>query len=258
MGVRKPAVLVMLLLGGMLTAGCNDDGPAAGEPGTPSTSAQPTAAVNGVERLTAQEILDRARQASLAAGSVRMRGGFIAQGGFRFRMDVRSSAPDRAMGEVTFGDNSLHLVRIGRTVYMKADDAFWRELGGRAVADVMSGKYLKGTVDGANLRKLTAFMDHREVLGDVLRSTGALTKGTTAMVGWNPVITLKGGDIGDIFVATVGQPYVLQMEGPDEEELDFSDYGVPVGITPPPPDTVIDADVFKKLGGDTGQLPLEI
>ncbi|SEG72603.1 hypothetical protein SAMN04489712_11018 [Thermomonospora echinospora] len=257
MGVRKPAVLVMLLLGGLLTAGCDDDGAAAGEPGAASTSAQPTAAVNGVERLTAQEILDRAGQASLAAGSVRMRGGF-GKGGLQFRMDVRSSAPDRAMGEVTFGDNSLHLVRIGRTVYMKADDAFWRELGGRAVVDMMSGKYLKATIDDTNLRKLKAFTDHRELLGDALRSTGALTKGTTAMVGWNSVITLKGGDIGNIYVSTVGQPYVLQLEGTEKERLDFSDYGVPVSITPPPPNTVIDADVFKKLGGDIDRFPVEI
>ncbi|SEG90197.1 hypothetical protein SAMN04489712_12566 [Thermomonospora echinospora] len=80
--MRKPAVLAPLLLGGMLTADCHSDGTAAGKPSAASAltaepTAVPSAVPNGVERLTAQEILDRARETSLAVGSVRMRGEFV-------------------------------------------------------------------------------------------------------------------------------------------------------------------------------------
>ncbi|WP_146087623.1 hypothetical protein [Thermomonospora echinospora] len=161
---------------------------------------------------------------------------------------------------MTINDRSLNLVRISRTVYivyMKPDDTFWREVSGRKSVNKLSGKYLKATVDDMNLKELTAFMDYKGMLGKMLRSAGTVTKGTLAMINWNPAITLKDRVIGDVHVATIGRPYVLQIESRDDkEQLDFTGHGVPVNVTSPPPNMVTDIDVLRKLVGGTGHLPL--
>ncbi|MFD0686220.1 hypothetical protein [Actinomadura fibrosa] len=209
-----------------------------------SPTGSPTPAANGVERLPAAEILARARKATLAAKSVRLHG-TVREDGEKVGLDFRYSGTDAAVGDVTFSGQRISLVRIGRSVYIKGDDAFWKGVGGAGAVQLLSGKYLRTTPKDRGFRDLANFTTRSKLFAEILSPEGTVRKGKAATVGGAPAVALADGTGGLLYVATLGEPYALRLEGRKEGRIDFDGYGAAVTVQPPPASQVVDVSKLK-------------
>lgn len=255
--VRPIRVLLAVSAAALVAAACGDDStsgsgsPAqAGGSSTPSAAASSSAAGSEIASLEATEILTRARAAFTKAESVRLTGGG-ASAGESFTVDMRYGA-DKAIGTVSNNGQKIELRRIGQTVYLRADKAFWAQTAGAAAAELLGGKYLKAPVADKRVAQLASFTDKDEFGAEVLDPEGKVTKGQTKTIRGVPAIGLdesSGADSGTLYVATTGEPVPLQVApkaGSSESgSLEFLDYGKSVDVEVPPAAQTIDV---TKLG----------
>jgi len=240
----------MALTAAALVAGC---GGGSGSTGTGTTSGAPvttTPAENGVADLSPTEILAKATEALGQAGSVHVKGGGFTEGQ-QFGLDMKYG-PDGANGSVTANGQTIELLRVGSTVYVKASEAFWRSTGQAAAAELLKGRYLKVPASTPNFAELSSLTDLRKNAKELLAPDGTVTKAERKTVRGVDAIGLKSSKGGTLYVAVRGEPYPLEVipgaDGKSDEtgSLEFLDYGVPVTVTAPPAEQVVDV---SKLGG---------
>jgi hypothetical protein len=244
---RSIMVVAAAALG--LVAGCGGSGTGASAP-TTSPSASPTPTGNGIASLPPAQILARAKTALLAAPSVHLTGN-VTSGGQQLMLDLSSSGKDGGRGTISQSGQTIEVLRIGSTVYIKADADFWRAQTGNAnAAQLLQGKYLKAPVSDPKMASIAELTQIDKYVSGLLSPTGTLTKGQQKTIRGTEAIAVvisgKGG--GTLYVATNGQPYPLQITSSDPTEpgtIDFVEYGQPVALTPPPAEQVIDT---SKLG----------
>jgi hypothetical protein len=248
--VRPTRTATMLAAAALvLLAGCgSNDSAGAG----PAGSAGPTTpAGNGVESKTPKEIIAAAKDALSHADSVHVAGTATGDGQ-SVTIDVKIKGSAGGAGSITLEGKKVDILRVGRTVYMKADQAFWTSITGNAqAAKLLNGKYLKSTTSDQKLKQIAAFTDVSGLADGVLKAEGTVTKGDKKTVNGTEAIGLvdsAGG--GTLYVATTGKPYPLEIApapgSSDSGKIDFTDYGKDVDLTAPPAASVIDV---AKLGG---------
>lgn len=239
-------VVVLAALTGI--AGCTERGPAATPSDTPTparhtASAAPAARGNGVEQLKPLEILDRARQASTAATSLRVRGR-LRDGEQVIGLDLRVQG-DNATGWITMDGQRLDLIRTGSLVYLKGDKQFWTSAGGESAAELLDGKYLKFKADDKDFADLASLTYLSQIFSELPEPDDftLATKGSPTKINGIPAIPVGDTTDAKLYVATEGKPYLLRLSpGKGSDHLDFLDYGVPANVRPPAADLVIDVD----------------
>lgn len=215
--------------------------------GAPVTSAAPKPTDNGVATLTATQILARAKTAFQRSGSVHVKGSGFSDGD-QFALDMRIKGSAGGTGTLTINQQILTLTRIGGTLYVKADEAFWRSQTGSADAGrLLAGKYLKASMRDPNYAALGTFTDLAGVADGILTTAGPLTKGARRTIAGTPAIALvdRGKDGGTMYVALQGPPVPLRLDAPttgtdDQGSLDFLEYGKAVRLAAPPAALTID------------------
>jgi hypothetical protein len=210
-------------------------------------SAHPVPVDNGVARLAPAQILVRAKAALLAARTVRISGS-SRDGGEQVRVDMRVSRGRGAVGVLTVHGQPVQVLRLGRTVYYQAGAAFWRSVGNPAVAQLLTGKYVKVALSQSELADFGTFSDLDELAKGVLTPDGPVRKGRPATIRGARAIGLSDST-GTLYVATTGRPYPLQVAGGDRSSrgtFTLSEFGRPVALRTPPADQVIDPAL---LGG---------
>jgi hypothetical protein len=254
-GLRCVAALAAVAL----LAGCSEgssvggrgSGPtSASNTEAPTSPAATTPADNGIAGLPAAEILAKANDAFTRADSVHVKGGGFSEGQ-QFALDIRYGA-NGAVGSLTSNGQTIELLRIGSTVYVKGSAAFWRSIGGNPAAELLKGRYLKVPASAPNFAEVASFTDLKKTSEQFLATDAEISKGSRKTIRGMDAIGLNsrasGG--GTLYVALRGEPYPLQVapnNGKTDEtgSLDFVDYGVPVKLAPPPADQVVDV---SKLG----------
>jgi hypothetical protein len=234
--MRIVRLAVALSVAVVLVAGCKG-GRDAGSTATPA----PTD--NGVSALPANEIVNRSLQALREAVSFRLKGATTDED-MKIDVDLMYRGED-VIGKVTVDGAGLELIKVGTLLYIKPDETALKELsrGNNAVAALLRGKWLKGLADSGDLAGFGEIAD----IDQVLKPSGELSKGETKDVNGTPAITLEeksaGGD--KLYVATVGPPYPLRIEGEGGDSrgvLDFSEFGAEVDVKAPPSTEVVDVD----------------
>ena len=228
-----------------LGAGCADSGSGSSGTGTPS----PTPADNGVANLPATQIMSRAQAALKKAPSVHLKGSGVTNSQ-RFGIDLRISDKG-GRGTITEGGQKVELLRIGTTVYLKADADFWRaQTSNSAAAELLKGKYLKGSTSDPQTASIAVLTELDKFVAELFSTKKTVTKGQKKTIRGQEAIAIvePGTEGGMLYVATHGEPYPLQITsstGSEPGTIDFLDYGAPVTLTPPPADQVVDT---SKLG----------
>jgi hypothetical protein len=170
-------------------------------------------------------------------------------------VDVSVGSLDEARCTVSEADQTLEVVRVGGKDYVRASVRVWMflpALSNAGTAARAEGKYVRAPMRSAELGRLTKFLDVTQTLSDELAATQTATIGETAIINGVPTVAitpitpgLAPLPIGTIYVATVGEPYVIRWVSPGEVgSLDFSDYTKPVVIDTPPTDKTIDLDAL--------------
>jgi hypothetical protein len=232
-----------LVVGGL--AACSGSGSATGSasPTVRATTSYGTGP-NGIEKLTADEILAASKAAAQSASWVHMRG---TQSGTTLDLTI---GHDTATGTVTQDGLTAQLLAVDGTTYLKGDKAFWDNASGTGSGDALAGKWVvAGDTAGTDTYGLDTFTDVRRVFDSVLAPSGSLTKGGTATVNGVRAVGLQDATAGEtLWVALDGPPYPVRIDPstPTTDPPTFSDWNVPATVTPPPEDQIVDP---TKLGG---------
>ena len=205
-----------------------------------SSGAAPTAkaapAGNGVEKLTADQILAKAQAAAIAATSVHVAG----KAGTT-SIDLSLGA-DTADANVGMAGQNVEVVWSGGVYYMKADAATWTSLGNAKAAALLAGKYAK--LSAAMADQYKSFTDMSEFFGSALKPTGTVSKGAVTTFDGKRVVTLVDSSDGSVlYIALDGAPYPLETEsktGSDAGAVSFTGWNAPVTVAQPPAAQVVD------------------
>lgn len=251
------AAALALVTGGAVLAGCGSDSSSSGGAAA-STAASTTAAPNGVEKLSAKEILDASLKAANAASSVTVTGD-ITQEGQKVALDLQLGT-DAAQGTFSAqGINAEIRVTGGKSYFKLSGEDFAKVAGegdnpelAKAISSLLGDKWIavpEGS-GGDDLGGLGEFGQKDSLLEGILEPDGTVTVKGTGEVNGIPVVFLDSSDgEGTLAIQTVGEPYPIQIKGSDTSssgQIDFTDWNAPVNVTAPT--DVVDLDALANLG----------
>ncbi|MFF5974251.1 hypothetical protein ACFY7C_22280 [Streptomyces sp. NPDC012769] len=207
----RGAVLPLALSAGLLSA-------------LTACAADPDEGTNGVGRLDATAIEQKAQSAADAAKAVRLSGTLVSKGG-TYKLNMRLKQ-DGALGSVTTKNSTFELLRVGEALYLKADAAFWEhedtstntpaESGdaGSEAADKLDDKYVKVPQDDPAYKQLRGFTDMDLLLDGLIGLHGDVVKGDYDKIGGIRTVNVKGGEDGEggsLDVSLQGTPFPLRF-----------------------------------------------
>jgi hypothetical protein len=222
--MRARILLVPLVAAAALLAGCT----------TATPPVAPTPTTNGLEALSADEILTKATAALEEAKSFKV-SGKGAMEGQTVEIDL-TFAGDDLEGSITMDGMAIDAVLVGDAAYMKAEEDFWKLFLPAEVQPLalplIAGKYVKLPASQLPLPKA----------GDLLKPEGSVTKGAVTTVAGKPAIELTS-EGGKLNVSLIGKPYPISLVG-DEGTIEFTDFDAAVTIEAPPAAEVFDLSAF--------------
>ncbi len=248
---RRPvaaAVLVAAILG---TAACGTGalGTSAGSaysttPAPPARTATATAPAGPLAGLTADQIAARATADFKTVSSVHITGSGT-DSGQTVRMNLMLGARG-CKGTLSIkGEGSFALLKIGRKLWIKPDNRFWKYAAGSSlnatVMQLLSGKYIEPSAKGSGLGSLGEICNPGRFASAFGSKLTGLVKGATTTIAGQPALQIKdAGDPDSAYVTISARPEFLRLAAGPSGEFDFSDYGAPLTLTPPPARQTLD------------------
>ncbi|MGW6913228.1 hypothetical protein ACWGB8_05305 [Kitasatospora sp. NPDC054939] len=255
------AVICLALAAGTTACGGDKDktaatGPNAAAPSTAAPSPTPTVPALDTEKLTAEEIEKKAKDAMAAATSVHIKGQAAMDTG-SMKIDLILDTKGQCTGTMAMGAvGSFEIISDGTKAWLKPDAAFWKSQagpGGDKAAELFKGRYLTGDMSDREMKQMASFCNLAVFTKDLTDADGGkVTKGSAGTVNGLKTFSLnsvnKDGEKSLVHIATEGKPYPVRVEntGSEPGTIDFTDYDKPVQVTPPPADNVIDMNIFRK------------
>jgi hypothetical protein len=195
--------LAALAFAALLLAGCGG--------GSSSSSSSSASAGNGVADKSPADILAATKVASDAASTVHVSGSIVSDGS-PITLDMNLLAGKGGRGQLSESGLAFELIQVGKTVYIKGSNAFYKHIGGNAAAQLLEGKWLKAPASDADFASLSQLTDLRQLVDQTLASHGTLTKAGTSTVAGQKVVGItdkaKGGTL---YIAATGQPYPVEI-----------------------------------------------
>ncbi|MFC7219848.1 hypothetical protein ACFQLX_17005 [Streptomyces polyrhachis] len=186
----------------------------------------PDKGTNGVGKLGAEQIGSKALAAAESASSVRLSGSLVS-GGKLFKLDLRLTDKG-GTGEVSTKSGTFSVLRVGKALYLKADDDFWLAKGSEGAegakeepdrtdveaARKLDGMYVKVPASDSSYKQLSGFTDRRVLLDGLLKLHGRVEAGErTEIDGVRTIgLVVDGGKGGGLAVSLEGRPYPLRVE----------------------------------------------
>ena len=168
---------------------------------------------NGEAAKPADQVVLDARTAAIDAKAVHVSGS-ITDAGRPLTLDLTIVRGGGGKGTMSESGLRFEIVRVVDTAYIRGSDAFLRAFAGSAAAQLLHGKWLKGSATSGNLRALAPLTDIVKLFNSALGSHGKLrNKGETEYKGQKVVAvedTTKGGTL---YVAASGTPYPVAIVG---------------------------------------------
>jgi hypothetical protein len=182
------------------------------------TAKDPDAGTNGVGKLSATKIEEKARAAAESANAVRLSGNVVSKGR-TYKLDMRLKK-DGGTGQLSTRGSTFELLRVGDELYLRADAEFWAHQGNSpsaaesAVANKLEDKYVKVPSGDPAYKQLSGFTDMKVLLDGLLGLHGELATGDHGTVGGVRTIRISGGegDGGTLDVSLEGVPYPLRLQ----------------------------------------------
>jgi hypothetical protein len=210
-----------------------------------TTATTASAPDNGFAAQNARQILAAATTAAQQASSVQVVGD-IDDTSF----DLSFVRDEGSVGSVTVGDTSFEIVASGERFFMRGDDAFYAEIGGDSLAELIGDRWLAGPVDDPQFSGIAPLANVDRLLEESLDPSGTITKGEETTVDGQPAIELVS-DEGTLDVATTGQPLPLRITAPEDRGvMSFEGWNEQYEI--PIPGEAIDVAELQRGSGGGG------
>lgn len=210
--MRRRAAVAALLAGGLLLAGCGSS-------------------TNGVEDLSAVEILTEVRAAVRDASSAHLTG-TIGSADTGIEIDLTLTADGGANGTLTNGEQVITLLAVDGTTWYAANEAFWTGKVDAAKVAEVADKYVKLPATDSTFDDFT---DWDAFWQGALDPEGVAQKGdVTEFDGRQVVELIDTKTDGVLYVALEGEPYPVGVRGgKDQGTVTLSDWNAPVTLEPP-------------------------
>jgi hypothetical protein len=168
---------------------------------------------NGEAGKAADQVVLDARQAAIDAKAVHVSGS-ITDAGRPLTLDLTIVRGGGGKGTMTESGLEFEIVRVVDTAYIRGSDAFLRAFAGSAAAQLLHGKWLKGSATSGNLRALAPLTDIVKLFNSALGSHGKLRNaGETEYKGQKVVAIEDRTKGGTLYVAATGTPYPVAIVG---------------------------------------------
>ena len=246
----------MLALIALATAGgCGSD---SGDSGDSGDSAKEGS--SGIESKSPQQILEESAAALARVKSFHVEG-HEGAGSKKTSIAGDVGLPESLDLSITQGGSSATLRAVDGSLYIRANEAFWREQKTGSAAGELADRWFKAPTSSRELRDLTKDLDPAKLSRCLLKDHGTIADGGKATVdGQEAVVIVDKGDRpgtapGKLFVAATGEPLPLRTlttgkerpGGTKDPECDsddspaqpgdtatFSNYNEPLNISAPP------------------------
>lgn len=227
------AVCALVVTGTGLLAGCSED---------------PDAGTNGVGKLSPAKIRKKTLAAASGAGSVHVSGKLVS-GRSTYQLDMQL-ARNGGKGTVSTKDTTFSLLRIDRSLWVKADADFWAHQKGSspsktdtAAAAKLGGKYVKVPSEDRTYRQFSGFTEKEPLLDTLLTLHGSLSRGAHGSLDGTRTIRVAAarGNGGTLDVSLEGEPYPLRLQrAGGAGVVTFEDWGEHIELERPDDDKVVD------------------
>ncbi|MGW1975931.1 hypothetical protein [Streptomyces sp. NPDC001889] len=217
----------------------------------------PDKGTNGVGKLPAEEIENRARAAAEASDAVRLSGTLVGKGG-TFKLNMRLKE-DGGTGSVTSTENTFELLRVGDELFLKADAGFWTHEDGKGApggtaapspsradaeaAGKLGDKYVKVPQGDPAYKEFRGFTEMDVLLDGLLGMGGELSKGERTRVGGVQTIKVQAADGagGVLDVSLEGEPYPLRFaRAGGKGVLTLAEWDADFELKPPDTSQIVD------------------
>nr|WP_221462373.1 hypothetical protein [Streptomyces olivoverticillatus] len=236
-------------------------------------SEDPDAGTNGVGKLEATAIQEKARTAARGAGTVHLSGNVVSQG-HTYRIDMRLKKNGGTGRVSSSGASDFELLRVGDDLYLRAPAGFWSRSPSpsasasaskgdkAAAAGKLDDKYVKVPSDDPAYQQFKGFTDKDVLLDGLLGLHGKLTRGEHGAVGGVRTIrvTGAGGSGGTLDVSLTGTPYPLRVQrAGGAGQLELADWGKDFALAVPDKGQTVDYGQQMRIptggGGQGAALP---
>ncbi|MGW2373508.1 MULTISPECIES: hypothetical protein [Kitasatospora] len=262
------AAICLLLGAGTAACGDNKDSDKAAAPATtaaaaatPTATPTPTVAKLDTDKLSAQELEQKAKDALAGATALRI-SGTMADADGKMEMDLSMDKKGQCLGTVTLpGMGKIDIIGDGKASYLKGDPTFLAAMAGQTgdkngaqVAELLKGRYLTGFDSDPQMKMMTSFCSLSDFSKQIVDGkTDKAEKGVAGNVNGVKTFSLKvtdsSGEQSTLQIATEGKPYLVQVETVSAKDgnttINFSDFDKPLTVQAPPADNVIDFSKFK-------------
>lgn len=158
--------------------------------------------------------------------------GSMKDGSDTFRLDVTQVKGKGCLAKMSTGgkgSGSFQLRVIGRNVWLKADRAFYKSNAGGdpAVLNYLTKKWIK-IAKNSSLSSMTDVCSIATLMTQDGEVPGEMTKGATTTIGGQPVLELIEEPSVKLFVSIIASPKVVRISSPEDGDITFSAYNVPV------------------------------
>jgi hypothetical protein len=192
---------------------------------------------NGIADMTPKQILSAVKKAIADAKSVHISGSGTT-GGTPLSLDLRLAKDKGGAGHVEVGGYGFDIVRIGQSLYLKANRKSLTHFAGGAAAQLLADRWFKVSASSTGFGSFTPLTDLQALMNQILHASGRVEKGAETKVDGQPVIALTdGANGGTLYVATTGPAYPLELKsspGADKAgAIAFAGWDQPVTLTAP-------------------------
>lgn len=200
---------------------------------------------NGEATKSAAQVVADAQKAAVSASAVHVSGS-IDDAGKPLTLDLQIVKDKGGKGTMAENGLSFDVVRVGDTAYIQGSDAFWQKFGGAAAAQLLRGRWLKGSATSGNLAALTQLTDISKLFKASLGGHGTLKNGgETTYKGQKAIAITDTTQGGTMYVSATGTPYPIALVGgKNKGAVTFDSWNKSVSISAPK-----DAIDIGKLGG---------
>ncbi|MET8627158.1 hypothetical protein ABZW30_25935 [Kitasatospora sp. NPDC004669] len=263
------AAVCLLLGAGTAACGDNKDADKAAAPApaattaaaTPTATPTPTAAALDTDKLSAQEIEKKTKDALAAATAFKMSGTIADEGG-NMDMDLAMDNKGQCKGTMSLpGMGKVEIINDGKASYLKGDSAFWTAISsknggkdGGKVAEFLKGRYLTGFDSDPQMKMMTSFCSLTDFSKQITDGkTKKAEKGAPGNINGLKTFSLKvtddSGEQSTLHIATEGKPYPVRIETDSAKDgkttINLTDFDKPLTVQTPPADNTIDFSKFK-------------
>jgi hypothetical protein len=243
--LRATTAIASLLSCLALITGCSDPAIEAGNK-TGSTGAGPSATPEPFAGMSTGDIYKKVKKDVAAAKTVHMAANLVV-GKDKIAFNLKVSRNGRAFGTITTNGNKVAVRRIGSVLYLKGSRGFWLEDGDAATADLLAGKWIKGTKRGTKaLTDMFEFTELDFILDEFLAITDEEADSMTRVPGvpaaGAETIGLadaaKGEETeesGKLYIATKGPslPLLVTIDQDKSQYMKFRRWDKPFKVVKP-------------------------